>query len=325
MTDSHSWEEITALIKEEREFVVASHLLPDGDAIGATLGLGLILKKLNKNVFLPWTNNHLYIPGHFQFLPGLKLFRPSSDCPAKPANFIALDCGNAERLGALKECFRQAKNTVNIDHHRDNENFAKINMVEPKRAATSELIYLLAKKLGIELDKDIAISLYTGIVTDTGRFQYTNISAETFHIAADLLAYGVDPNYVFRNVYENQSFNAIKLFGHLLAQAELIKDIGVVYTTVTKKDLAQTKARVEDTENLIDHLRATKDIEVAVVFKEMDNMVRVSMRSTGQVDVGRIAELYGGGGHPLAAGYNSKKDLQSTKEELFQKIREWQE
>lgn len=324
MADNRSWKETVTLINKERKFVIASHLLPDGDAIGATLGLGLILKKLNKDVFLPWANDHLYIPSHFQFLPGLKLFQPSFNCPAKPTNFIALDCGNVERLGALKECFRDADNTVNIDHHRDNKNFARINIVDQNRAATSELVYLLTQKLGVDVDKDIATCLYTGIVTDTGRFQYSSISAETFHIAANLLTYGVDPNHVFRNVYENQSFSAVKLFGRLLAQAELVKDIGVVYTIITQKDLTQTNAKVEDTESLIDYLRATRNIKVAAVFREMDNLVRVSMRSTGQIDVGRIAELYGGGGHPLAAGYNSKKDLASTKEELFQKIREWQ-
>lgn len=325
MPESDSWKEVISLINDEKEFVISTHVLPDGDAIGATLGLGLLLKKLDKEVILPWANHYRYVPPHFQFLPGLKLLRPPSDCPAKPANFITLDCGNTERLGMLKKCFLSSTNTVNIDHHRDNENFAQINIIDPNRAATSELIYLLTQKMGVKLNKDIAICLYTGIVTDTGRFQYSNISPETFHIAADILRYGVDPNYIFRNVYENKTFNAVKLFGRVLAQAELIKDIGVVYTTVTQKDLAEADTLVEETENVIDYLRATQDIKVAAVFKQVDNMVRVSLRSTGQVDVGKIAEQYGGGGHPLAAGYNSKKSLESTKRELFQKIREWRQ
>jgi phosphoesterase RecJ-like protein len=135
-----------------------------------------------------------------------------------------------------------------------------------------------------------------------------------------VLNYGVNPNEIFRNVYESQSFGSVKLFGLTISRAKVLSELGIIYTTVTQKDLERTKTRMEDTETLIDYLRATRGIEVAVVFRELEDGVRVSMRSTGNVDVGRIADEYGGGGHPLAAGFNSQQSLEATKEDLFQKI-----
>lgn len=317
-----NWGRVISLIQKETDFVIAAHVLPDGDAIGSILGLGLILKKLNKKTFLTWAN-HLYVSPHFSFLPAVDLLRDASECPVSPRNFIALDCGSVERLGRLKDRFLAAENTVNIDHHRDNTSFAQINIVDEKSAACSEIIYTLARKLGVEVDQAIATCLYTGIVTDTGRFQYANTTAKTFQIAVELLEYGVNPSQIFRNVYESQSFSDIRLFGLAIYRAELLPELGIIYTTITQKDLDHTRTRLEDTENLIDYLRATKGIEVAVVFKELNGGVRVSMRSIGKVDVGRIAEEYGGGGHPLAAGFNSHQNLESTKNDLFQMISQY--
>lgn len=318
MTSKQGWPEAVRLIKEGSTFGVAAHIMPDGDAIGATLGLARILEMLGKKVHRLWGTADVYVPPHFRFLPGADQFRAA--CPAVDT-FLALDCGSVERLGDLKGSFERTAHTLNIDHHRDNGRFGEVNVVEEQRSATSEMVLVLAEKLGVAIDREIAVCLYTGIVTDTGRFQYSNTTAETLDIAAKLIGHGVQPNAVFHEVYENQPFAVVKLFGRILARAQMVEDARIVYAVVTDDDLAETGTRVEDTENLIDELRATAGIEVAALFKEVDGSVRVSLRSAGRVDVGRLADERGGGGHPLAAGYTWETGLEGAKRDLFQAVK----
>jgi bifunctional oligoribonuclease and PAP phosphatase NrnA len=306
-------------IKDHKDIVLATHVLPDGDAIGSVLGLGIALRGIGKNVVATWSGK-MEVPEQYRFLGGQELLAAAEHVPERPPLLIALDCGSRERLGTVEKQFKKAELTINIDHHRNNTEYAEINAVWPDSPATCEIIYELLGEMGIQVGLDIAENLYTGLVTDTGRFQYTNTNQKAFNMAAELVNIGVDPSRVFRHVYENSTYKRLKLAGLALSKTVLDADLGFIYTIITKEDFAATGAGVEDTENLIDFLRAVAGIDVAAVFKETDGGLRISLRSTGSVDVGEIAESKGGGGHRLAAGYNGTDVVDDAVEDLRSKI-----
>lgn len=310
---------VIEVVSEHRDIVLATHIIPDGDAIGSLLGLALMLRQLDKHVIASWGNRFVF-PAPYGFLAGQDLLVSPEDLPQTPSLFIALDCGSHERLGSLEKHFKRAVTTVNIDHHRNNPGYADINVVDFLFASTAEMIYEFGNESGIQLNKNIAENLYTGIVTDTGRFQYSNTTSRTFTVAAELVGYGVDPARIFRHVYENTTLSRLKLAGAAFDKTVFDSSIGFIYTTITKEDFARTGSDLEDTENLIDSLRAVAGVRAAAVFKETEGGLRVSLRSTGAIDVGRIAEDRHGGGHRLAAGYNAPNDLDRAIRDLTETI-----
>ncbi len=309
------FDEAVAALEAHNEIVLVTHILPDGDAIGSLIGLALILKKLDKTVAASWGNRFVY-PAQYSFLDGQELLVSPDKLPDRPQLLIALDCGSPERLGSLEKLLRNSDLTINVDHHRNNSGYAMINAVSPYFASTAEMVFDICKELGVVIDKAIAENLYTGLVTDTGRFQYSNTTAASFTTAAELIGYGVDPARIFRHVYENTTFERLKLAGAAFSKAVFDETGGLIYTVITKDDFLKTGSSVEDTENLIDSLRAVKGISVAAVLKETDAGWRVSLRSTGKIDVGSIAEAQKGGGHRLAAGYTAAGDLEHALQTL---------
>jgi len=294
------------LLKSKNDFILATHVQPDGDAIGSLLGLGMLLGNIGKKVFLSW-GEQIVIPPQYLFLPGIELIEDPSQCPSSSDVFIALDCATLDRLGSLAEKAGQAKMLVNIDHHAEKTKFGHINITDENASSTSELVLRICNELGEKLTKNIAVCLYVGIVTDTGKFQYTNTTQNTFDAAKELLDYGILPNKIFQKLYETTSFNYLKLQGVALSRATLIEDIGLIYTWILQSDLKQTNAELSQAENLIDLLRSVEGINVAVVFKELgDNRLNVSLRSKGKINVSKLAENFGGGGHANAAGFKSK-------------------
>lgn len=314
------FEQVIQALRDNKDIVLATHVLPDGDAVGSVLALGIALRGMGKNVVATWSGR-MEIPEQYSFLPGQELLAAAADIPAAPALLVALDCGSRERLGTVEKQFKKAALTINIDHHRNNTEYGSINAVWPDAPATCEIIYELCGEMGVKIGRDIAENLYTGLVTDTGRFQYTNTNEKAFKMAADLVSLGVDPSRVFRHVYENSTYKKLKLAGLALSKTVLDLDLGLIYTVITKEDFANTGASVEDTENLIDFLRAVAGIDAAAVFKETEGGLRISLRSTGVVDVGEIAESKGGGGHRLAAGYNGTGAIEDAVQDLRNKLR----
>lgn len=301
------------LIRREEEFILATHVNPDGDAIGSLLGLGLLFRKMGKRVFVGHPANG-ELPPQYSFLPGKEFLRGPSECPSQPTCFIAIDCANLERLGKMRAPAQKARLLINLDHHRDNTRFGHLNVVDESYSATAEIIFTISQRLGQKLDRDIATCLYTGIVTDTGRFQYSNTNQRTFQVAQEMLAYGVSPAHIFQNVYENLSFPCLKLLGRVLDRAKFLPEKGIAYSFVSQRDLpAVGGAEMEETENFVDLLRAVKEAEVAAILKEMTNgTIKVSLRSKGKIDVSKLAEKFRGGGHPSAAGFSSPYDLEKT-------------
>ncbi len=313
-----NYQPLIELIKREKIFVIGSHIQPDGDSIGSLLGLGLFLKDLGKKVYLSW-GEEILIPPQYSFLPQNELIQLPKKLPKKIDVFIALDCADFSRLGQLEKVARKSKILVNIDHHLENTSFGDINLIDETISSVSEAVFWLTKEMGRKLNYQIALPLYVGIVTDTGKFQYSNTTPMTFQAAGELLKYEILPEYVFRQVYENFSLSTQRLLGEILRKAQ-IKN-GIVYSTITQKDLDFHKVSLLETENFIDMLRAIKGIKLAVLFKEFEKgKIRVSLRSKGEINVEIIAREFGGGGHREAAGFHTKLNVNETLAKIYKLV-----
>lgn len=313
------WDRAVSALRGAQRIGIATHVNPDGDALGSLLGASLGLRKLGKETWASWPQTTGKMPPGYDFLPGQEALVTSDRMPAVEL-FLALDCGGGDRLGEFEETFRSAPRSINVDHHPNNDMFATINIVATTASSTSEMVTFLLQDLGVDIDHHIATCLYTGIVTDTGNFQYTNAGPDTLRLAADLLEYGVEKSAVAQAVYETAPFGFLQLAGRVLGRAKLYEDERFIYSTVTREDLKATDVLMEETDTLIDLLRSTRDADVAAIFKEKDDgAFRVSMRST-DVSVGAIARAHGGGGHDLAAGFTTD-DIDSAVEEIVRHLR----
>jgi bifunctional oligoribonuclease and PAP phosphatase NrnA len=316
MAKTADLERASAIVKGHDEALVIGHQFPDGDAIGSVLGLGLMLKAAGYEVQASWPEP-FEIPEKYSFLPGAELLvKPELVGLADPVAF-ALDCANAGRLEELREKVLTAP-VVNMDHHPDNSLFGNANLVDPASSATAEIVYGAAASFGLTIDKDVAICLYTGIVTDTGRFQFSNTTGTTLRIAAELVEAGVEPHRVYENVYQSDSLPYLRLSGEVLSSAVYDCELGLIYGTLMQADLERFGVKMNETEDLIDNLRALRGHKVAALLKELtDGSIRVSLRSRVDVDIGSIARKLGGGGHRVAAGYtSSRKNVDEALSEL---------
>lgn len=317
--DCEDWDDVVGLLKESGEVALACHVNPDGDALGSLLAVSQGLRKLGARTYPSWGTTPVEMPPAYAFLPGAETLVQPDDVPDTPV-FIALDCGAADRLGALEDKAKAAPVLINVDHHPGNGNFGTHNVVVTGASSTAELAAHLLIDAGVDIDKDVATALYTGVVTDTGRFQYSNSSPDTLRLAADLLERGVSAPEVAIEVFESAPYGFLKLTGRVLDRAVLFEDERFIYSWVERADLAETGVAMDETEKLIDVIRATNVAEVAAMFKEQPNgEYRVSLRSKGPVSVGAIARARGGGGHELAAGFTAKdvhEAAQSVRDDL---------
>lgn len=303
--DNGDWDEVVRLLKESDEVALACHVNPDGDALGSLLAVSQGLRKLGARTYPSWGTTPVTMPPAYAFLPGAETLVQPGEVP-ETGVFIALDCGAADRLGELEERAKAAPVLVNVDHHPGNGNFGTHNVVVTHASSTAELAAHLLADAGVDVDRDIATALYTGVVTDTGRFQYSNSSPDTLRLAADLLERGVSAPDVAIEVFESAPYGFLKLTGKVLDRAVLFEDERFIYSWVERADLVETGVAMDETEKLIDVIRATNVADVAAMFKEQRNgEYRVSLRSKGPVSVGAIARARGGGGHELAAGFTA--------------------
>jgi phosphoesterase RecJ-like protein len=313
------WDAVVDILRAADAVSIACHINPDGDALGSLLGASLGLRKAGKKTYATWGTTPAELPAAYEFLPEADtLVQPATLPPTE--TFLALDCGAASRLGELERAARAARHLINVDHHPGNDLFGTHNVVVVDASCTAELVTMLLRDLGVELDRAIATCLYVGVVTDTGRFQYSNSSPEVLRLAADLLSYGVPAPAIAQEVFESSPFGYLKLCGRVLERARLYPEERFVYSWVTRADLAETGVAMNETEKLIDLVRATRDADVAALFKEQsDDGFRVSLRSKGP-SVGAIARSGGGGGHELAAGFTAH-DVDGAVESIRRALR----
>jgi phosphoesterase RecJ-like protein len=300
---------------------LACHVGPDGDALGSMLGLALAMATHGKTVTASF-GSPFVIPPSLSFLP-TDLLVPPDRVPDSPELMVLLDTGSLERVGELARNAESAATTLVIDHHVTNSGFGDIAVVDPGAAATGELVYEILSELGWELTPDIALCLLTALITDTGRFQYSNTTPRTLEMAADLVAAGAEPSVIGRHVYEEAPFGYLKAAATALARARLDPELRVVSTYLTGDDIDGAGITWDDTENLIDLLRLAVEADTAVLAKAYpDRRVKVSLRSRGDTDVGALAAGLGGGGHRLAAGFTAEGDVDDVIGDVLESLEE---
>ena len=287
---------------------LACHVTPDGDALGSMLALHHLSLAAGKRSIASWPEPFAVAP-HYAYLPGLDLTTKPADFPAAPELMVTFDCGSLDRLGELAGPARAAGALVVVDHHITNDRYGSINVVEPEAAASAVVVHRLARRLGWALNRDAAICLYTGLVTDTGRFQYSNTTPAVFELAAELSTFDLPIASMSRQLFELHRFAYLQLVAVALERAVLDRELRFVVTWVTQADLDRFGVELGETEGLIDLVRRTGEADVACVLKAMSDGTRVSLRSTSDVDVSAIAISFGGGGHRAAAGFTSDRPV----------------
>lgn len=317
MISEDEWADAVQVLTGSEEVAVCCHVAPDGDAFGSMLSLGLALEKAGKKVWLSWGSAELTVSHSFAFLPGVDKLTPPDQLPEQIETFVAIDCGDLKRLEMLVPRFGKAGTSLNIDHHKSNPGYGDINLVDPAVASSCELAYELIQRMKIEIDPEIATLLYTGVVTDTGRFQYSNTLPATLRLAAELRDLGADHLTVSENIYESASFAQLSILGAVLGRARL--ENGVVYSWLETADLGE--AGLEAAEDIIDVLRAVREARIAMFLKQQpDGSWKGSLRSRGGGDVSAVAKSFGGGGHAAAAGFSARGKLTEVIREVLDRL-----
>src|SRR5919197_5348340 len=312
--------QVADAIREHDRFLVSTHENPDGDALGSLLGLTLALEALRKDVAMYlWGDTPL--PREYGFIPldGLLRRLPAD---AGERVLVAVDCANASRLGPDDDSLiRRAPLVVNVDHHHDNTRFGDLDLIAPRASSTGEVLRDLLGELGVELTPEIAEALYIALVTDTGRFQYTNTTPKALRLAAELVEAGADVHRIFQGVYESVQFAKLKLLARALDRAQVYEGGAIVVSYLLRTDFAEVGAAEPYSEGIIDYLRAVEGAEMAVLIREPPRRDgqgptrRVSLRSSvDELDVSAIARRSGGGGHRQAAGFSSDASVEEITE-----------
>lgn len=315
-------EQIDINIKNSKNILLVSHINPDGDTLGSMCGLySLIKENYKKKCDMVAVSK---IPSTYNFLPNINSVKDISeyDLSREYDLVINLDVAAIDRCGEVQILFDRAKNTINIDHHETNIGYAKINYIEPFASATAETIVGLAKDLNWQINKDSALCLYTGIVTDTGCFKFSNTTKRTMEFAGYLLSFDVNPSEIYQKCYESNSKDMVLFQSYSVNKAQFVNDDKIAYTIVYKKDLEKFNYNGEDfTDGLTEKLRAIKTTEIAFVVKELNSTTsKLSMRSKSK-DIAKVCSSFGGGGHKLAAGAVIKANPQHAVKLILEEIK----
>jgi bifunctional oligoribonuclease and PAP phosphatase NrnA len=316
MSQTQKIDDVTAVadaIRENDRFVVATHENPDGDALGSMLGVTLGLRELGKDVVM-YLSGSAPTPGEYRFLD---LSDVQRELPADTEErvLLAVDAANERRIGPEPEVIARAKLVLDVDHHHDNSRFGDVNLIVPEASSTAEIVRDVLRELDVSLNQGIAEALYVGLVTDTGRFQYTNTTPKALRLAAELVEAGADVHGIFQHVYETLQFAKLKLLARALERAQLFEGGRIVISYLVKDDFAAVGAEEPYSEGIIDYLRAVEGSELVALIREPPRgegpARRISLRSShDEVDVSAIAAKAGGGGHRQAAGFSSELPIE---------------
>jgi phosphoesterase RecJ-like protein len=311
-TKTNDLEGVVDAIRSNDRFAVVTHENPDGDALGSLLGITLGLRALGKDAVMLLAGD-APMPGEYGFLDLRDLARElPADIDARV--LLAVDCANQRRIGPDDEIVRRARFVVDIDHHHDNSRFGDANWIVADASSTAEMVRDILAELDVPLTPPIAEALYVGVVTDTGRFQYTNTTPKALRLAAELVEAGADVHGIFRHVYETVQFAKLKLLARALDRAQLFEGGRLVVSHLLKDDFAQVGAEEPYSEGIIDYLRAVEGSEMVALIREPPRedgpTRRISLRSShDEIDVSAIARERGGGGHRQAAGFSSEEPI----------------
>lgn len=297
-------EPIVRHLDSGRQFRIASHQRPDGDAIGSAVGLALALREMGKEaeVVLDAAPPHFLQP--FPAVGEAVITTHVAD--ARDASII-MECSSLERTGITG---LERSPVINIDHHVGNTGYGQLNWIDESAASCTELVFTLVEALGVRLTADVATHLYLGLLTDTGSFRFSHITPRSFEIARRCVEAGADPQWIARTHYDSSTLGRVRIFGHVLNTMRLDDSGQIALLTMTRDDAASAGATYDDTDGIINFPLSVKDIKAVAFFKEAgDGDWRVSMRSKGDIDVGAIARAHGGGGHKNAAGCSARGSI----------------
>ncbi len=310
-------QKIAELLLDAGDIVILPHINADGDALGASLALGLALKTLNKEVDVLIEEE---VPSNLDFLPGQELIKANPQ--KKYSAAINIDNGDITRLGQREPYFWNANVKLSIDHHTTNKVEADYSYVNTKSSATGEIMYnFIINYLNVAIDKDMALCLYTAIVTDTGGFRYTNTTSETMRICADLLDFKIDFPYVIKKVFDMVSYAKLSLMKQTMNSLLLYGNRKLAVSYLTYEDIEKLNVKNDDFEGLVNIGRNLEGVEVSLFLREdPEGNFRGNLRSNDYVDVSQIAENFGGGGHKRAAGFNISGDLDDIVDKLVNAI-----
>lgn len=302
-------------LKDANSIALISHLDPDGDNLGSLTALSKSLLNLGKKVYPIEFDK---IPENLKFLPNLDLLSDNTDININM--IICLDCANYERLGKIDELFNKAKYRINIDHHQSNEFYGDVNIVKKGYSSTCELVFDLINEINLPIDKEISMSLLTGISTDTGRFLYSATTADTLAKASKLVEYGADMMKINELIYQSKKFEAQLLENEVLSKTEIYNDY-VAFSFVMTDQLNKYNVEISDIDSVINTFRDTDKIKISVLIKQQtENEYKVSFRSKGNIDVGLIAKNLGGGGHKNAAATRITGDFETVSNKIKEEI-----
>src|SRR5437764_4228852 len=311
MTQTNDLKAIADALRRHDRFLVVTHENPDGDALGSLLAATLALRLLGKDAVM-YLAGQTPLPREYAFMPLEGLVR---ELPADTSErlLLAVDCAKEDRIGDEAALSRAAL-VLDVDHHHDNTRFGDVNLIVANASSTGEVLRDVFAELGVEIEPDIAAARYVALVTDTGRFQYSNTTPKSLRLAAELVDAGADVHAVFQQVYESVEFAKLKLLARALERARILEGGLIVVSFLVRTDFAEVGAAEPYSEGIIAYLRAVEGAELAVLIREPPRdsgpTRRVSLRaSVDELDVSAIARIFGGGGHRQAAGFSSDKSV----------------
>ena len=321
----NEFKSVAELINSNSNFLIASHENPDEDAIGSTLSLGIALEQLGKNVYL---YNETGVTQALKYLPKSKKINNNLDnIPFELDTVIIVDCTDSMRVGKKFDKFISNLSVldITIDHHFTKKTKSENCILDQHSPSTGFLIYKLLKELDVKITKDIADNIYSTIVGDTGSFAYSNTTAETFKVAAELLEFGVKPYEISKNIFENEPLKKIKLLGLVLNTLQLSHGGKLATVFITREMFNETSTTKQHTEGLINYPRSVKGVELAVLYRQeedetKDENWKISLRAKDGINVAEIAQRFGGGGHESAAGCSIKGELAEVRNILLTEI-----
>lgn len=321
MVGDHSdvWQQASSFLRDKERYLVVSHIHPDGDAIGSTLAVKAILEHLGKEVVM---TNESPIPPKFQFLPGCDEILPPPDLDGRSFDgVVAVDVADRERMGVVWEYIFADIPLLNIDHHPTNDRFGTVNLVVDDAAATAQILYTIAETMDVPFSFSLALSLYTGLLTDTGGFRYANTTPEVMEMAASLLRHGVNAGEVADRVMETMTRGQLTLLQRGLSNLRFTPDGRVGWIWLTRLDFQESEAEEDDLDGIVNYARNVIGVDVGLLFRETeDGKVKVSLRSREIVDVAELARSFGGGGHARAAGCTLSGSREEVEQVMLERV-----
>lgn len=315
----NSLKEIAAVLKDRDNYLLTGHAIPDGDCIGSLIGLYLALLSMGKNAVILLQDK---VPDLYYYLYGSDKIISPGQIKGSFSNVIFLDSSDEQRVGTeVLECIKRRDFTINIDHHETNEFFGDMNYIDSGAAATGQIIFKLLREMNVEISLQMAEALYAAIIMDTGNFQYSNTSSETFQIAAELLECGVDLNRTRINLFESKQREEILLLKTALKYIDFSRDGRLAWMLLPYEEVKCIGALDIHPEGIIGYTRMIKGVEIGLLFREIKpGFVKIGFRSKKAVNVAEIAAHFGGGGHAQAAGARQEGTLAEVKNRVIRYI-----